>query len=224
MGLYGSPQLHPTDSPPAAGASTLWLPDGAALAPGETVLLGYSFRYSTIAFYLHTRVALTNRRLYAARPNTLFGLIPVGTGRSAFPIANIAGVGAATRFSLVGLLLGVVAGLIGFAAVSSSTTASGGVVWLVIGALLILAAPKQAIEVMNSGGGAIRFPVSVLERSRTIEFANRVSQAVAHTMALPTPSGANPGDALRHLSRLRDQGLVTDDEYAAKRAEILARL
>jgi hypothetical protein len=74
------------------------LPGGAALAPGELIVVEDSFMYSTIAFYLHTDLALTNRRLYAVRPNTMLGLIPVGTARSNFPVENIAGVNAWTRF------------------------------------------------------------------------------------------------------------------------------
>lgn len=213
------------------------LPGGAALAPGEKPLLGHPFMYSTIAFYLHTEIVLTTRRLYAARPNTLFGLIPVGTQRAAYPIENIAGVGAATQFNVVGFLVGALALLVGFAGLSSSVSASSnaplGITMVVIGALLIVGSPRQAIEVMNSGGGAIRFPVSVFERSRTIDFANRVSEAVAHTtsrpaVASPTQAviapGPDPGDALRLLTQMRDQGLVSEGEYADKRAEILARL
>lgn len=73
-----------------------YLPGGASLAPGETVLVADRFMFSTVAFYLHTDLALTNRRLYAVRPNTLLGLIPVGTARSNFPVENIAGVNAGT--------------------------------------------------------------------------------------------------------------------------------
>ena len=77
------------------------LPGGASLAPGEIVLVGDRFMFSTIAFYLHTELVLTNRRLYAVRPNTLLGLIPVGTARKNFPIENIAGINAGTRFDFL---------------------------------------------------------------------------------------------------------------------------
>lgn len=61
---------------------------------------------STIAFYLDTQIALTNRRLVAILPNTLLGVKPVGAARSNFPIENIAGVSAATRFDVLGALVG----------------------------------------------------------------------------------------------------------------------
>jgi hypothetical protein len=211
----------------------LRLPGGAPLAPGETSLVGDRFMYSTIAFHLHTEIVLTNRRLYVVRPNTLLGLIPVGTARSNFPIENIAGVSAGTRFDVASVLFGILGILFGLTALSAPNGALLGLVILLLGLVLILGAPKQAIEVMNSGGGVIRFPVSVFERGRTVEFANRVSEAVAgttmrggQTMAGPVPRGAGggPSEALRHLQQLRDQGLVNENEYVAKRAEILARL
>ncbi len=41
----------------------------------------------------------------------------------------------------------------------------------------------------------------------------------------PTPAGGpDPIDQLRRLGELRDAGIVTDEEFAAKKAEILARL
>lgn len=210
------------------------LPGGAPLAPGETPLVGDRFRLSTIAFYLHTELVLTNRRLYALRPNTLLGVIPVGTARSNFPIENIAGVTAGTRFDIAAVILGGLFVLFGLAVLQYPNAAILGLLLVVLGVVAIIGAPKQAIEVMNSGGGVIRFPVSLLERSRTVEFANLVSEAVARTTTrggtvtagpvAATSPGADASDALRQLNRLREQGLISEAEYTAKRGEILARL
>lgn len=211
----------------------LGLPGGAALAPDETVLIAGRFMFSTIAFYLHTEVVLTNRRLYAVRPNTLFGLIPVGTARSSFPVDNIAGVNAGTRFDVLGVILGGLAVLIALATLSFPTGSPIGILLLLLGIAAIIGAPKQAIEVMNSGGGLIRFPVSFFERGRTLEFAGRVAEAMARPAKrmyaseteIARPSERiDPSTALGDLQRLKDQGLITDSEYAVKRAEILGRL
>jgi hypothetical protein len=209
------------------------LPGGAALAPGEAVLVGDRFMFGTIAFYLHTELVLTNRRLYAVRPNTILGLIPVGTSRSNFPVENIAGVNAGTRFDVMGLIFGAVALLFGIAALAIPNAAIFGLLLVVLGLASIIGAPKQAIEVMNSGGGLIRFPVSVFERGRTLEFAGRVSEAIARstkgaqatdTRDAQRPERADPSTALVDLKRLWDQGLITETEYTAKRSEILTRL
>ena len=37
-------------------------------------------------------------------------------------------------------------------------------------------------------------------------------------------SGAEAADAIRHLGELRDQGLITDDEFESKKRELLARM
>ena len=108
-----------------------------------------------------------------------------------------------------------------------------GLLLAVLGVAAIAGSPKQFVEVMNSGGGTIRFPVSVLERRRTLEFAGRVSEAIARS-----PKGVNPRNdpqrpaaapvdatgALRQLEQLRSQGLITDAEFAAKRADVLSRI
>jgi hypothetical protein len=218
-----------------AGADE-WLPGGAALAPGEKILVEGSFMFGTIAFYLHTDLALTNRRLYAVRPNTILGLIPVGTARSNFPLDNIAGVNAGTRFNFLGVIFGVFGLLVGIAALGLPSASAFGVLLIVIALGMIAGAPKQAIEVTNSGGGHIVFPVSFFERGRTLDFASDVSEAIARTPASREPSvvrppaladetgRTDPSNALRNLQRLRDQGLITEYEYADKRADILRRI
>lgn len=209
------------------------LPGGASLAPGESVLVGDRFMFSTVAFYLHTDLVLTNRRLYAVRPNTLLGLIPVGTTRSNFPVENIAGVNAGTRFDVLGVIFGAVALIFGLGALAIPNAGIFGFPLLLLGLASIVGAPKQAIEVMNSGGGLIQFPVSVFERGRTLEFAGRVSEAIARSTKGGVEADArnalragraDPAAALRDLQRLQEQGLITESEYAAKRSEILTRL
>jgi hypothetical protein len=208
------------------------LPGGASLAPGEVILATGRFMFSTVAFYLMTDLVLTNRRLYAMRPSTFLGLIPIGTKRSNFPIENIAEVNAATRFNIAGVITGALALLIGLAALSLHGAEFFGIILILLGGYAIVGAPKQAIEVMNSGGGLILFPVSVLERKRTLEFAGDVSEAMARPSfggRTPPPQAQSPEPvdargALRNLEQLRSEGLITADEYAAKRAEILQRL
>jgi hypothetical protein len=86
---------------------------------------------------------------------------------------------------------------------------------------------------MNSGGGRIMFPVSVFDRGRTLEFAARVSEAIARSPKglgsargadRSAPAPADPSVALRQLETLRTQGLITDAEFAAKREDVLGRL
>lgn len=218
--------------------TSIGAPKGVALAPDEGVHIAEVFMYSTVAFYLHTELALTNRRFIAARPNTVFGLIPVGTSRSSYPIENIAGVSAGTRFDILGVLFGGLALLVGLGTLGIDTARVLSVLLILLGASAVINAPKQWVEVMNSGGGAVRFPVSAFERGRTLEFAGRVSETIARTprgqmgtFGAATASApaaqaepADPSAALRQLDQLRTQGLITDSEFTAKRQAIIDRL
>lgn len=49
-------------------------------------------------------------------------------------------------------------------------------------------------------------------------------QLVSPSDALGTPSGADPIDQIRRLGELRDEGLISEDEYQHKKAELLSRL
>jgi hypothetical protein len=209
------------------------VPGGVALAPDESTLIEDSFMYSTVAFYLHTELALTSRRFIAARPSTILGLIPVGTSRSSYPIENIAGVNAGTRFDILGVIFGAVALLVGIAGISYPGVQLVAVVLILLGAAAIAGAPKQHIEIMNSGGGTITFPVSMFERGRTLEFANRVSEAIARSsrgalnardVERPAAAPSDATGALRQLDQLRTQGLFTEAEFAAIRQDVLNRL
>lgn len=208
------------------------LPDGAPIAPGEYPLLGGAFMLSTLAFFLHTRIAVTNRRLYAVRPNTFLRVIPVGAARSNYPLESIAGVNAASRFSVMGAVVAIALFFLGLGLLGQANTAALGVLIVLTAVLLAINTPRQAIQVMNSGGGVIWFPVSVFERSRTVAFAHAVSEVLARRESVTSPSAEVPAAApqtnataaMAQLTELRTQGLISDEEFAAKRAQILARL
>jgi hypothetical protein len=53
-------------------------------------------------------------------------------------------------------------------------------------------------------------------RSLIAAYASHVSQ--------PAAAHADPSDQLRKLAELRDEGILTDDEFATKKAEILGRM
>lgn len=50
-------------------------------APGEKNIIGDRFSPSVIIFWLKTSIAASSTRIQYTTPNTLFGLIPLGTVR-----------------------------------------------------------------------------------------------------------------------------------------------
>ncbi len=211
------------------------LPAGARLAPGERPLLSARFRYGTLAFHLHTELVLTDRRLYATHPNTLLGLVGIGVSRGAVPVERIASIGSSSHLSIPAILLTAVAGWLAIIGFSTPDQAAYGAIWLVFAAVLALWVPRQSIRVRTGGGGVVDLWVSILERGRATEFADRLSEAIINVRAgsprspgVPEPfPGARPEDsieAMTQLNRLRELELISPEEFDAKRTEIIRRL
>jgi hypothetical protein len=75
------------------------------------------------------------------------------------------------------------------------------------------------------------------EFARALEQAERMARAACDDLmslvsdsrrsrpAPPASAGEeSPADAIRQLAALRHEGLITDEEFAAKKAELLARI
>ncbi|WP_315855202.1 SHOCT domain-containing protein [Chenggangzhangella methanolivorans] len=62
--------------------------------------------------------------------------------------------------------------------------------------------------------------------STTREPAPDAARATAEPSAPPPVriEGGDPFDTIRKLARLKDEGLLTDEEFAAKKTELLARI
>jgi membrane-bound ClpP family serine protease len=178
-------------------------------------------------------MVVTNRRVMGRIPNTtLHGTIPLGFNQFSYPLANVAGVGFGRAYSVAAFLIGAILILAGLANFSSpGGTAGGGLVLLILGILGILAAFKNYVQIMNSGGGNTDHLVSFLDRAAAEAFIQQVNTIIAthaHQPVIVTPGnpprGPSVSEALSELQLLRDQGHVTSEEYEAKRNEIVSRM
>jgi hypothetical protein len=201
------------------------VPEGVTLAPDEYVVAAGEFSQGNVLFFLKWRMAITNKRLVGRTPNTVLGVIPLGSTQVSYPIGAIAGISVGTRYSFFWALLGLL---------FLTTAAPGGrlnPVSIVLGLLAILAAIRTQMSITNSGGHRTSHGVAIWNRTEALDFAQQVTTIVAgHAPVAPQTSNlvsALPPSAeerLRELSRLRDAGLITQDEYDSKRTELLARL
>lgn len=86
--------------------------------------------------------------------------------------------------------------------------------------------PRAGVTVINTTAHAARLVDQ--QRQNTHHYANvapMVPPAALVSPGAPAPAAtADPIDQLRRLGELRDAGIVTEAEFAAKKAEILARL
>ena len=208
-----------------ASSPALEVPHGVTLAPDERVLANGSFMLSNLLFFLHWQMAVTRKRLVGQVPNTVLGIIPLGSTQVSYPLAAIAGVTSRTRYFAFWFLVGAVLLLAGLS--------SPNVIAIILGVLALLASFRAGIVITNSGGGKIDHAVSFFDRAAASTFAQQVNAAIAThahqapvTVAVPASERHAPSasDALAELARLRDAGHVSPEEYDAKRREIVGRL
>lgn len=198
------------------------LPEGVTLAPGEQILGGGEFRVSNLLFFMHWRMVVTSKRIIGRVPNTILAIIPLGFNQVSYPLPNVAGVAVGRSYSALAFLVGALMVL--------AFGSRGNIVGVLIGAAIFVAAFRNNIQITNSGGDKIRHGVSFLDRAAAESFVHTVNTVIAtHTgsshSAIPEmPTSRTASQALADLQALRDQGMVTDDEFETKRREIIARV
>jgi hypothetical protein len=205
------------------------LPEGVILAPDERVVAQGTFAFSALFFFLHWKMAVTTKRLVGKTPNTILGIIPVGSVNVTYPLPNIAGVVTSTSVSFLWIIVGLIFLLGGIGAKSP--------VAMVIGLIALIASYSGQISI-NSGMGRINHPIAFFTRGEANAFVGEVNSAIAtyaHQTPVvvtaapapapaPTPVATSFSGKLAELTSLRDAGHLTAEEYEAKRREIIARL
>jgi hypothetical protein len=88
---------------------------------------------------------------------------------------------------------------------------------------------RQCFLVIEGRGWALTQPLPVDFEGAARSFAAKVNAAAAAAAAEPADvAGAGPAiditEQIQKLAALKDQGILTEDEFAAKKAELLARM
>jgi hypothetical protein len=86
---------------------------------------------------------------------------------------------------------------------------------------------REAMRVINETAHAAR--LAIQQNANTMRYQSQVQQvqparAAEPVAAAPASDSLDPFAQLRKLGELRDAGILTDEEFAAKKAEILSRL
>lgn len=81
--------------------------------------------------------------------------------------------------------------------------------------------PRAAVTVINNTARAAR--LAEQQRQNTHHYSGVPPMAAQAVAEVPTPP-SDPIEQLRRLGEVRDAGIVTEEEFAAKKAEILSRL
>lgn len=147
------------------------------LGKDEQIIKEASFTANLILFWLKANYILTNKRVTGHTPNTLFGLIPLGQAQIAQPLKTIASVSSSTKFSILRLIIGIIFLIIGFSIIGSSFIV--GIILLLLGAINILNCYTATFVITNNAGESTGYEISILEKSKVVEFINEVNTVVA---------------------------------------------
>lgn len=153
------------------------IPGNIILSPGETVVKKGVFAFSILLFFLHLELVLTDRRIAGRAPNTMLGLIPVGSREVNYPLSNISGIGTSIRFRPIAFIVGLLIILSGLAAATHGFTA--GIVYLLVGVLVSLNSVQAVLTISNNAGANIAHRISPLEMGKAREFAQVINTTIA---------------------------------------------
>ena len=108
---------YSSDAPSSVGTENV---TDFMLAPGETSVYGQQFLVSLVAPYLKGQMMCSSSRFVYKVPNTLLGIIPVGTDENTVPVNSISAVSTSTRFKVGRAILAVIFLIAGLAYIGSS--------------------------------------------------------------------------------------------------------
>ena len=145
-------------------------------APGETNVTGDRFSPSVVLFWLKTSIAASNMRVQYRSPNTLLGVIPLGSSTQTIPLRNIASVDTNTKFNLGSFVWGVVFLVAGLSCLSGS--AFLGILLLLLAAANLANTMSAQLDFVNQAGGRNSVKVSILEKDKLMQLAQKIQQLV----------------------------------------------
>lgn len=146
-------------------------------ATGETDVTGDRFSPSVVLFWLKTSVAASNMRVMYKSPNTLLGVIPLGSSTQTIPLRNIASVDTNTKFNLGSFVWGVVFLIAGLACLSDSA-ALVGILFLLLAAANLANTMSAQLDFVNQAGGRNSVKVSILEKDKLMQLAQNIQRLV----------------------------------------------
>lgn len=183
---------------------------GPNTAAGETGFTSESYSPSPLMFWLKTRIDASSTRVRYSSPNTLLGLIPLGSDTQTIPLHNIASVDTSVKFNMGSFLIGLILALAGVSMLGSSVGL--GLILLAFGIVNLLNTMSARLDFVNNSGGRNSITVSILEKAKLMAMAGRIEQLVFADQ-----------DALRHADSMRmaQQSFTVQSQQALLQQQML---
>lgn len=117
-----------------------------------------------ILFWFKTSIAASSMRVQCKSPNTLLGVIPLGSSTQTIPLRNIASVD--TNIFLIA----------GLACMKDSALV--GILFLVLAAANLANTMSAQLDFVNQAGGRNTVKVSILKKAKLMQLAQAIQQLV----------------------------------------------
>ena len=117
-----------------------------------------------ILFWFKTSIAASSMRVQCKSPNTLLGVIPLGSSTQTIPLRNIASVD--TNIFLIA----------GLACMKDSALV--GILFLVLAAANLANTMNAQLDFVNQAGGRNTVKVSILKKAKLMQLAQAIQQLV----------------------------------------------
>ena len=145
-----------------------------SFAAGETVIARESFSPSPVLFWLKTELSVTEKRITGRQPNTFAGVVPLGSSNVLFPLKQVSAINVDTHIKPIKMLLGVVLVIAGLSMFGSSFF--GGLLVLLIGAVVFTSGLTCALTITNNAGGTTEVVATLFEKTKLQAFAGQAQR------------------------------------------------
>ena len=155
------------------------------LAPGEANVYGDRFLISIIAPYLKGQMMCSTTRFVFKVPNTLLGVIPVGSNENTMPISAIAAVSTSSKLRVGRAILALIFILVGLSSFGGGTGGAimTGIICTLLGISFAATCMPMVLLVQNHAGGATALEVAIFERSKLERFRQELQNRVFADMS-----------------------------------------
>lgn len=151
----------------------------------DTIDEEYSYITSYLTFYLKGKFGIHNDHVDLVIPNTILGLIPLGSNERSIDVNHIASVACNFKVTILTLLFGLWLALLGFGTLPEYLTGAlpgtplGSLIEGAIGALLFLNSLKTTVTLTLTSSEVITIPLIIFEKSKAKLIRDQISRICA---------------------------------------------
>lgn len=145
------------------------------LAKDENIIREDVFTTNLALFWLKADFNLTNKRVTGQKPNTLFGLIPLGKSEIVQPLKSITSVSSSTKFHIGRLFIGLLLLLVGVAIGSWVSL----LIFCVLGLILLLNCYTAEFLILSNTAIPQGYEISILEKSKVESLVSQINTVVS---------------------------------------------